>query len=460
MEKKVIKISEMNGTNENVIEDKKNLYLLLNFSKNYISSSIVEYSVEQHKISILGYTKDETDGIFNGQIQNIDKVNSSLKKNLIKLKKVANLNSFEKVEVFCNISPIIGKKTTANGVVNFIDNEVTKKDINEVITKALHATNIPDNMKLINLKINKFKIDNNWVSNPLGMNCQRLEVDATVQIINNSYYNNFNKVLLTNGLKNSLMRFETDNIIDASLNEEEKELGAILIYVSDSYTKVSFVKNSELVNEISILKGKNTIIENISNTFKISFKISKYILEHLSLISKNANNLGYFEIEKSDGKVQSINFNLLIDTISDTLIDIFNEVKMEIKNDNGVNNYLNGLIFLKTLDIEGIDEFFNDMFKNEIKDIRSFKNLITKQDNILNVEMLNNEFALLGMINLILNEKEFNYNHNVQLIGDVIVQNNNIKNISELRNDLSNLDLTGKKESFFSKITKMAKELW
>lgn len=259
-ENKIVKIKDIDDKKSKEGQ-KKNLYLLLNFSKNYISSALLEYSKEQHKLSVLGYNKEETTALFNGQIQNIEKANSSLKRNLIKLKRVADIQSFEDVHVLCNISPSLGKKITSTGVTNFIDNEVDDENISEVIQKALHITNMPENMQLINLKINKFKIDNNWVSNPLGMNCQRLEVDSILQIINSSYFQNFNKILQKSGLKMDFMRFEPENIVDSSLSEEEKELGVILVYISDYDTKITYVKNSEIVSEGSISIGSMTVLE-------------------------------------------------------------------------------------------------------------------------------------------------------------------------------------------------------
>jgi cell division protein FtsA len=459
-ESKIININDISSSKNETENNSKDLYLLLNFSKNFISSTLIEFSKDQQKLNVLSYNKEETSALFDGHIQHIDKAYETLKKNLIKLKKSAGIKSLQNIHVICNVNPTLGNKITTNAITNFIENEVTDSDINDVIQKSLNTNNIPENMKLINLHINKFKIDNNWVSNPLGMNCQRLEVDATSQIINSSYFNNFNKILQKNGLNLDLMRFETDNIIDASLSEEEKELGAVLVYIADYETKVTFIKNSEVEREENIAIGRMKIVEDISSTFKLSFKVSNHLLKNINLISENSKNLGFFEIELPDGKIQEINYELLNNTISNSLLNIFEEVKREINHTKNINNYLNGVIFLKTLDIRGIEQFFNSAFEEFIKDIRSFNNIIQTFDNIYNVELLNGEYALLGMSLMILNEKDFHYNHNIEVLGDIDKEKHN------LGINLNNINISKKREEksaeegIFFKIKRIAKELW
>jgi cell division ATPase FtsA len=298
------------------------------------------------------------------------------------------------------------------------------------------------------------------VSNPLGMNCQRLEVDATSQIINSSYFNNFNKILQKNGLNLDLMRFETDNIIDASLSEEEKELGAVLVYIADYETKVTFIKNSEIEREENIAVGRMKIVEDISATFKLSFKVSNHLLKNINLISENSKNIGFFEIELPDGKIQEINYSLLNDTITNSLLNIFEDVKREINHTKNINNYLNGVIFLKTLEINGIEQFFNSTFEEFIKDIRSFSNIIQTFDNIYNVELLNGEYALLGMSLMILNEKDFHYNHNIEALNNIDKDKYNLTMNLDNINISSKSKTKSKDEGIFLKIKRIAKELW
>jgi len=462
-------ITKNSNTNKNGLEEKddndsnKILFLLLNIDKKHISSSLLEYSIKKNKLSVLAYSKQETTSIVNGKIQNIDKSDNALKKNLMRLKNIANIDTLENLHVVANIDSSLADYIHSTGTTNFIDKEIENVDISEVIQKSVNSSNVPIAKKIINLKVNSFKIDDNFVANPLGMSCQRLEVETYTQLMNQIDYNNIIKIMQKNSLNLDFLRTDSENLIDAILTEEEKEFGANIIYILENETKILFVKNNVLEKEEHILAGKQTIIENISNTFKVSLKVSNYILNNINIIAESSTSLGYFEIETPDKKIQQINFDLLIDTVSKTLQTILEAVKMNIINTQ--SNSLSQIVFVKTLNINGVENFFNDLFKENIKDIRTFTHVSrTFEQNIYNVEMLSNEYALLGMCSLILNEKDFYYNQNIVEITNLIKKRSKKTSFSSYIDintpaNLGDIKL-GEKKSLIQRFGKLVKDLW
>jgi cell division protein FtsA len=449
-------------------ETTNNLFLLINFSDNFISTAVIEHSKKQSQSSVLCYRKEYCNELVEGRITDISKVSDILKRMLVTLRKNVNLNlPFETIRTIVSISNRTGEIRTSHGILNFLSNPISHDEIDRVVKAALYNSKISnETYQILNLTVNSFTADDmNNVKNPLAMSCQCLQANVSIEIANKtSIFNNFNTVLKNNNLNIEYISFASSCVSESVLNHDDKEFGVITLEIKNDASVITFFKNGNVQEYIQLPKqGTDYIIEQIAKQYKLSFKTAEWIYLNIETIIDKTNNQGVFELINSNNHVLQIELEYLNSIIINSFKQIFINLKEEIDT-RSTQHYLNGLLFLHTFKFSGIEVIFDEVFVDYVRNSRNISNSdnINKK-NIFNCDILENDISLIGMINKLSNNNSISYNYLNKLVGTDGSQNT--KPSSERQEqeggfDLSNLNPNRKKINLVQRTKKLFKSLW
>ncbi|ABK81842.1 cell division protein FtsA [Campylobacter fetus] len=211
-------------------------------------------------IKVIGMGSVKSQGLKKGSITNIELASNSIKAVVNDVMRIAG-TKFDKVIV--SISGKDAKNIDCKDVINIPEREVNIKQIERAISSAEYKVKIPHDYEIIHTLPYNFKIDEqDNIEDPLGMNGTRLEVQAHIIVVQKSAVMNLRKAIEKAGLK-------ADNIVlsgyasaIATLNEDEKALGAVLIDMGGaSCNMVIHSGNSIRYNEFLGVGSSNITID-------------------------------------------------------------------------------------------------------------------------------------------------------------------------------------------------------
>ncbi|MCI7364306.1 MAG: cell division protein FtsA, partial [Campylobacter lanienae] len=199
------------------------------------STQICAVMVERdsnNSVKVIGMGTIKSQGLKKGSITNIELASNSIKTVVNDVVRIAG-TKFDKVIV--SISGKDAKNIDCKDVVNIPEKEVTIKQIERAISSAEYKVKVPHDYEILHTLPYNFKVDEqDNIEDPLGMNGTRLEVQAHIIAVQKSAIMNLRKAIQKAGLK-------ADNIVlsgyasaIATLNEDEKSLGTVLIDLGGS----------------------------------------------------------------------------------------------------------------------------------------------------------------------------------------------------------------------------------
>lgn len=179
-----------------------------------------------NEVSIIAVSCAESKGIKKGEIKNIELAASSIQTAVNDVLRIAGTN-YNKVIVSINGK---SKNLDSKGMVNIPNKDVTISQIERLMQDLCYRAKIEYEYEAIHVLPYNFKLDDqDNIEDPLGMSGSRLEVEAQIITVQRAAVVNLRKAIEKAGLR-------ADNIVlcgyassIATLNEDEKQLGAALI---------------------------------------------------------------------------------------------------------------------------------------------------------------------------------------------------------------------------------------
>ncbi|AQW81307.1 cell division protein FtsA [Campylobacter pinnipediorum subsp. pinnipediorum] len=225
-----------------------------------VRAVMAEYSDDGMKI--IGIGTEKANGVKKGAITNIELASKSVKNALTNAQRVAGTR-YDKVIV--SISGANTKSLDSNGVVNIPNHEIGISEIERAMQIANHYASVSTDYEKLHVLPYNFKVDEQeHIEDPLGMNGTRLEVHAHIIIVQKSILNNLKKAI-------NLAGIEIDNIVlsgyassIATLNDDEKELGAALIDIGGSVSDVVVHSGNSIIFNDFLPVGSSHITNDLS----------------------------------------------------------------------------------------------------------------------------------------------------------------------------------------------------
>jgi cell division protein FtsA len=179
-------------------------------------------------ISIIGAGTTKAQGLKRGSIVNIELAAKSIKAALDDARRISGSTINRAI---ISISGAYAKGINSDGIVNIQSKEITYAEIERVMQTASYNANIPHEFEVLHVLPYNFKIDDqdSNIEDPLGMDASRLKAEVHIITTQKSFLNNLRKTVKTAGLEIEGVVLSSYASLIATINDDEKELGAVVI---------------------------------------------------------------------------------------------------------------------------------------------------------------------------------------------------------------------------------------
>lgn len=178
------------------------------------------------------------------------------------------------------------------------DREVTSGDVRRVID-ASKIINLPSDRQIIHALPRYFTVDGQeGVSDPVGMAGGRLEVDTHIVTGSTSFITNVLKCVQRAGLESLGVVFEPLASSAATLLQEEKQVGVVLLDIGGGTTDIAVYSLGSAIYTATIPVGGNVLTSDISLGLKTTLAEAEGVKKRQGA----GENGGSFAVKTLDGR--------------------------------------------------------------------------------------------------------------------------------------------------------------
>lgn len=267
------------------MKKKKNI-TSLNISGNFTTCTICSVD-DKGGIVVHGTASVPSRGIEGGAISDLSEVAMAVSHAIEKSEAMARTKAVSLI-TSCDGNNIRSYNTKGNITIAEKENEISRRDI-ERVTEAAKTIALPFDREIIHSVIRDFILDGqDGVKDPSGMFGTRLEVDMEIVTGLITHLHNLRRAINTAGFEIQDVVLSGIAAAHTVLEELEKDLGVILIYVSYSSTHV-IVYNAGQIKSIEILPiGSGDLVELISDKFKMPREYAEDVLKREASLDKSS----------------------------------------------------------------------------------------------------------------------------------------------------------------------------
>ncbi len=317
--------------------------LAIDIGSNKIAAFIAQKEGDELIVTGTGIARSH--GLKKGVITNIDLAARSIKEAYINADRIAGTSPKKAI---VSISGAYVKSLNSNGIVNIPNKEISIDEINRVLQTALYNANIPHEYEVLHILPYRFKVDEqDFIEDPLGMNASRLEVDVHIVTAPKSSIFNLKKAVKQAGI-------EIENIVlsgyasaIATLNQDEKELGACIIDMGASTCNLVIHSGNSLVYNDFLGVGSAHITNDLSMALHTPLATAEEIKLYYADLEEPQND--YIEIpiigdEHNTNQVSlEIVYNVIYARVEETLMILAKSIeKSGLKEQIGAGVILTG----------------------------------------------------------------------------------------------------------------------
>ncbi len=331
----------------------QSIFTAIDIGSELIKIISVNYDFESDKIKIIHKTSTPSSGFSQGYVNNSVELSKSLKQSILQHQRESKV----KIEsAFFSIGGIGIKSKIVKIPHAVAGHEITNFDINKIKEKAENfiEKKIPGcvlESQPIKYIINDFE----HFSSPIGMETKKLYTDYFFLFIPKNHLTSLENVIENNNIVPLEIMPSILHASIVSTNEEDRNLGCILIDIGAETTDILVYKNNVPLCVGSIPLGSKDITREISIKLKIDF----------------------FEAEEYKKKEKFDKSTKI--AVDKKLREIAKEIKKYL-NENLEHNtkFLSGIIFIGGgSKIKGIQKIFRQVLSLSVK--RGRKNIISKE---------------------------------------------------------------------------------
>lgn len=246
--------------------------------------AIIAQIDNDNSISITGAGTTKAQGLKKGSITNIELASRSIKTAVEDAKRVSGSDVKSAI---VSISGAYTKSLNSNGIVNIQTKEISFKEIERVMHTSLYNANIPNEYEVLHALPFNFKVDDqDFIEDPLGMNASRLEVETHIITTQKSNLNNLKKAVLGAGVEveNVVLNSYASSI--ATLNDDEKELGAVVIDMGGNTSNIAIHSGNSIRYNEFLGVGSNHVTNDLSMALHTPLNIADQVkLNYGSLLT-------------------------------------------------------------------------------------------------------------------------------------------------------------------------------
>jgi len=282
-----------------------------------------------HGVEIIGLGTHASQGLRKGVVINIESTVNSVKK---AVEEAALMAGCEIHTVYASISGGHIKAFNSHGIVAVKNKEVTQRDLERVIDAA-KAVAIPMDREVLHVLPQDYIIDDqDGIKEPLGMSGVRLE--AKVHIITGALTSAQNIIKCCNrtGLNVAEIVLAPLAAAEATLTDEERELGVVLVDMGGGTTDIALYHDGTVKHTAVLGIGGNHVTNDIAAGLRTPFNDAERIKQHYgfakaTMVSEDER----VEVPSLAGKgAGSVSRQILCAIIEPRLDEIFELIQREI----------------------------------------------------------------------------------------------------------------------------------
>lgn len=321
---------------------------------------------EEDEIQIIGVGNTDSEGLNRGVVTNIRSAVKSIRKAV----EECELKSGYRIDkIFAGIAGHHIQGLNKEGVVAVTGDTITESDIQRVV-EAARATNSPDK-EIIHTLTQEYIVDGqDGVIDPIGMAGKRLE--AKVHLILGSVSSAANIVQCCNDADLDVQNIVLEPFASslAVLDEQEKELGVILLDIGGGTSDMVIYKNGSIIHTSVLPLGGNQVTNDIAIGLRTT-KIEALRIKHgngIALMSKvkEGDTLQLKGIAGREDRI--INRMILAEVIEARFREIFQLIRNEIdKSGFGPASAAGIVLTGGSSRMEYLDELAEDVFKMPVR---------------------------------------------------------------------------------------------
>ena len=329
---------------------------------------------------VIGFGEAPSEGLNRGVVTNIRAAVKSIRKAIdeCQLKSGIEINN-----VYTGIAGHHIQGLNKDGVVAVTGDTINESDIQRVIESA-RATNSPDK-EILHTLIQEYIVDGqDGVNNPIGMAGRRLE--AKVHIILGSVTSAANIVQCCNNADLNVQNIVLEPFASSIsiLEEEEKELGVVLLDIGGGTSDMVIYKNGSIIHTSVLPLGGNQVTTDIAIGLRTT-KIEAIRIKHdygTALVSnvKKGETLTLKGIAGREDRI--IDKRLLAEVIEARFREIFHLIQNELKKSGYASASAAGIVLtggsslMKDIDILAEDVFGMPVRVGSPTNIRGLSDLV------------------------------------------------------------------------------------
>ncbi len=301
-----------------------------------VGSSTVRVVVAQKdpqggELQILGVGTAFMGGMQKGIVTDVEEAASALGKALDTAERISGV-PIERAYVSINGSHITSQNSRGVIAVSRADGEITSDDVDRVVNAA-QAVSLPANREILHVLPQKFIVDGQHISDPVGMTGVRLEVEAHIIDGSAPFIKNLTKVVNQAGVHIEDFVFSPLASAVSVLNKRQKELGVALVDLGAGTTSMVVYEENVLLHTSVLSVGASHITNDVAIGLRTSIDVAETVkVEHGTAIVSGVSENEMIEIEDEDGEQESISRKEVSNIISARLEELFSFIDQELKN--------------------------------------------------------------------------------------------------------------------------------
>ncbi|MGB1556670.1 MAG: cell division protein FtsA [Oceanococcaceae bacterium] len=246
-----------------------NLCVGLDMGTSKIAVLVGEIGADGH-VRVVGHGESPSRGIKKGVVVNIDATTKSIQAAVNEANEMAGCTV---QSVYTSISGNHLKSQNSQGIVPVAKphREVTQRDVAKVMSSASAVAISADQQVLHVLPQEYILDDQDGISEPVGMSGVRLEARVHMVTASKSATQNLQKCISHCGLTANRMILQSLAAAHAVLNDDERELGVVLLDIGGGTTDLAVFQHGALRHSAVIPLGGDHITNDIAVALRAPF---------------------------------------------------------------------------------------------------------------------------------------------------------------------------------------------
>ena len=347
-------------------KDDKSMLVGLDIGTSKVVAIVGEVDVNG-RIEVVGVGSHPSRGLKKGVVVNIESTVESIQRAVDEAEQMAACRIHS---IYTGIAGSHIRSLNSHGVTAIRDKEVSSEDVDRVM-EAARAVAIPADQKILHILPQEFVIDGQeGIHEPIGMSGVRLE--AKVHIVTGavSAAQNIIKCVRRCGLEVDDMILQQVASSQATLTEDEKELGVCLVDIGGGTTDIAVFTDGSISHTAVIPIAGDQVTNDIAVALRTPTQHAEVIkVKHACCLTQLANSNETIEVPSvGDRPARRLSRQTLAEVVEPRYEELFTLIQAELQRSGFENLIAAGIVLTGgSSQMEGVAELAEEVFHMPVR---------------------------------------------------------------------------------------------